>query len=108
MSIIRPMEALTALVPLVLVLRGSIMGAVASASAPGSPHPTAPAQIMIEKANATVKIVTPVAMRLQLLTSDRNGEVSMNEYRLFVRRRLNSGHPPAAQFIQWQLIVDLP
>jgi hypothetical protein len=103
------MEALISLAPLVLVLRGTIMGAVASASAPGSfPHHPTPAQSKTERADATVEIVRPIVLRPETLVPDRNGDVSINGYRLNVQRRLNAEHHIPEQPAKWLLVIDLP
>jgi hypothetical protein len=99
------MEALSATVPLVLVLRGGIIGAIASASAPGPlPHPRAPAQIKIEKADARAEIVRSVIVDSRLLMASRSQEVVINGCRVFVKRRLDAELRGGS----WQLIVDLP
>lgn len=105
------MEAMPAIAPLVLVLRGCIMGAAASASAPAPttvPLPQAPAQIKIERADARVEIVRPVIIRRSFLIASRTGEVVIDGYRHPVRRRLEAGNQVSMQPQTWQLIIDLP
>ena len=104
------MEALYALAPLVLVLRGSILSAAVSTSAPGPiPLHPAPAQIKIVRADARVDIIKSIAIRPQALIPKRQGEVSVNGYRLLVTKRPKKArHGPPAQHETFLLIVDFP
>lgn len=103
------MEALNSLAPLVLVLRGSILGAAAFTSAPGPfPHHRVPAQIKILKADVRVEIVKSIAMRPRELIPNQNGEVSVDGYRLLVRKRPKAEHAFPGQHDAFLLIVDFP
>lgn len=101
------MEALSAIAPLVLVLRGSIMGTAASLSAPEPvPHLEAPAQIAKERAIARVEIVNSVVVQLTSFNFQR--ELRVNGYRLFVRNRGGSVQSAMGMNLAPEIIVDLP
>jgi hypothetical protein len=103
------MEALSATAPLVLVLRGAIMGALASATAPGPlPHPQAPAQTKFERADARVEIVEPIAIGFRLLFGSQDRDVTIDGYRIPVRRRLGAGQQVSEQPVAAQFVADLP
>jgi hypothetical protein len=103
------MEALPAIAPLVLVLRGGIMGAFASATAPEPfPHPQAPAQPRFEKADARVAIEEPIIIACLLPIGLRNRESGIRSYRIPGRRQLVAHREAWHQSGAAQLIADLP
>jgi hypothetical protein len=103
------MEALLAATPLVLVLRGWIIGAAAFASAPGPfPLPQAPAQSNIERADARVEILRPIIINSRLLTDGRSKDVTIGGSRLAIRRRLDPVQQASDRPATWQFIIDLP
>lgn len=103
------MEALPAAAPLVLVLRGCIIGAAAFASAPGLlPLPQAPAQINIERSDARVEILRPIIINSRLLTDGQSKEVTIGGSRLTIRRRVDPERQASDRPATWQFIIDLP